>query len=98
MLIGKEGDGGLTLEKFTVYQYLKRAGYVVVRAETNWHNVPEPTNLGLSEQKMENMIWSFWRSLISGRSIAENEDGRRQWQSAGPLVKPGLYRDYGKLH
>jgi tRNA-splicing endonuclease subunit Sen54 len=96
MLIGKEGDGGLTLEKFTVYQYLKRAGYVVMRAETNWQNVPEASDLELSEQKTGNIIWSFWRSLTWGGSREESEESKQQRQRAGPLVKPGLYRDYGK--
>jgi tRNA-splicing endonuclease subunit Sen54 len=81
---------GLILEEFTVYQYLRRAGYCVVRAEKNWNNVPE-------HSEVHGLMWKIWRALgllpkLKTESVEEK--GRRQ--VLGPLVKPGLYRDYGE--
>jgi tRNA-splicing endonuclease subunit Sen54 len=89
VFLGEEKEGGLTLEKYTVFQYLKRAGYVVVRAEDNWNSIPKGD--GQNRQAYD------WNSLWA-RVFGKNLPNRGQSQvrmGNGPLVKPGLYRDYG---
>jgi hypothetical protein len=84
MLLGKQKPDGLTLEKFTVYQYLKRAGYNVERAEDNWDNVPSGGRWALLGQ----LLRVASKTMGSGPAVA---------RGAGPLVTPGLYRDYSKI-
>jgi tRNA-splicing endonuclease subunit sen54 N-term len=88
MLLGRPRADGFTLERFTVYQYLKRAGYHVQRAEENWHNVPAGAG-------------GWWAVALLGRllraagmAFSVRPTAAR---GAGPLVTPGLYRDYSTL-
>jgi tRNA-splicing endonuclease subunit Sen54 len=97
ILLGRQGKNGMTLEKFLVYQYLKRAGYVVMRAEDNWHNVPTPNESdGQTSQQAHHLpILNFWRRLFASNPRSESEEQKLERQRIGPLVKPGLYRDFG---
>lgn len=92
ILTGGSVGSQLTLEKFTVYQYLRRAGYVVFRAEDNWKNVPQPVSLSKPASLVS--LLDFWRHLFT--ASPESQASRHQRQVLGPLVKPGLYRDYSK--
>jgi len=89
--IGMEKLGGLSLEEYTVYQYLKRSGYIVLRAKDNWHNVPrKSTSPG---QSWEWPIFSqLWKGLFSKEPPTLSERGK-----TGPLVRPGLYRSYDDI-
>lgn len=92
MFIGKE-ETGLSLEQFNVYQNLKRAGYSVFRAEDNRHNIPVCDDEVQSDNKtVLQSLWSIWEN-----TFAESEKSMRQRQAVGPLVQPGLYRDYSML-
>jgi tRNA-splicing endonuclease subunit Sen54 len=91
--LGGEGEGGLTLEQFTVYQYLKRCGYNVLRARENLHNVPR--SVGAAVQDVEKRtpplsLAEVWRWLLG--DLVET---RRKF---GPVVKPGLYRTYDDIY
>lgn len=88
VFLGMEKAGGLTLEELTIYQYLKRAGYIVLRAKDNLHNVPNYT-----DTSWEWPIFSpLWRSMFSTKPPALTERGK-----TGPLVQPGLYRSYDDI-
>lgn len=85
--LGMEKAGGLTLEEYTVYQYLKRAGFIVLRAKDNLHNVPS---------YKETWEWptfaSVWKNILSKKPPALTGRGK-----AGPLVQLGLYRSYNDI-
>jgi len=89
MFVGKAKEGWLSLEKFTVYQGLKRAGYVLFRAEDNWHNVPVHMESAAGGKSMMQSLWALW-----DKTFEESEKKIRQRQATGPLVTPGLYRNY----
>jgi tRNA-splicing endonuclease subunit Sen54 len=93
-LIGGSVHSQLTLDNFTVYQYLRRAGYVVFRAEDNWDNVPQSLSLFKSSSLVS--LLDFWRHLFTPQP--ESQEIRHQRQILGPLVKPGLYRDYSECN
>ena len=88
MLLGRPRPDGFTLEKFTVYQYLKRAGYNVQRAEDNWHNVPA----GGVGRWAAALLGRLLRA--AGKAVSVRPAAAR---GAGPLVTPGLYRDYSTV-
>ncbi|KIW06607.1 uncharacterized protein PV09_02322 [Verruconis gallopava] len=93
--IGKESEGGLTLEQFIVYQYLKRCGYNVYRARYNLHNIPRPASSAMTAQGMtpsNSTTCGFWQWL-TGTSTSSGNNGAK----LGPLVKPGLYRSYNDI-
>jgi tRNA-splicing endonuclease subunit Sen54 len=90
-----EEEGGLTFERYSVYAGLKRSGYTVHRA-SSWDGQGDEVgeecfpsvqgatwNLGLLRHK--------WRSMFVSRAATEAE------QKVGPLVTPGIYRNYGKF-
>ncbi|KAE9965026.1 hypothetical protein BLS_007907, partial [Venturia inaequalis] len=85
--LGMEKAGGLTLEEYTVYQYLKRAGYIIFRAKDNLHNVPS-----YKEVRKSPTLSSFWKSLFSKQPPALTGRGK-----TGPLVPLGLYRSYDDI-
>jgi tRNA-splicing endonuclease subunit Sen54 len=88
--VGFDKPNFLSLEMFTVYSHLKRAGYVVLRADENRHNVPvsgSPTH-GLAVSKLWPVFAQLWNVLR-----VEKDSATRF--AFGPLVKPGLYRNYG---
>ena len=92
-LIGREEEGGLTLEQFTVYQYLKRSGYNVYRAKDNLHNVPRPEEEPTQEKPTPSSLAELWRWLITPSLADATAQGR-----LGPLVRPGLYRSYNDIY
>ncbi|QDS74461.1 hypothetical protein FKW77_006569 [Venturia effusa] len=87
VFLGMEKAGGLTLEEYTVYQYLKRAGFIVLRARDNLHNVPN-----YKETTEWPNLTSFWKKLFSKQPPALSRRGK-----TGPLVQPGLYRSYDDI-
>jgi len=75
----------LNLEMYSVYAHLKRAGYIVLRAHSNRHNVPaDPNHQPLTEPH------TFLQFL--SRLVAQQQ--RSKPSKLGPLVRPGIYRDY----
>lgn len=89
--IGREAEGGLTLEQFTVYQYLKRSGYNVFRAKDNLHNVPQPPET--EAKATPSSLQDFWRWLSTPATASNNDRAR-----LGPMVKPGLYRNWEDIY
>lgn len=90
--IGREGDGGLMLEKFTVYQYLKRCGYIVLKARGNMYNVPRSTSAGITKAPPP-ISGGLWHWLFHGTPEDPTVHARN-----GPLIKPGLYRSYDDIY
>lgn len=91
--LGQEEEGGLTFERYSVYAGLKRSGYTVHRAPS-W----DGEDVGVGEEcfpPLQGSMWSLgllrhaWRNMFVPRAASEAE------QKAGPLVKPGVYRNYG---
>lgn len=91
--LGEEKEGGLTFERYSVYAGLKRSGYTVHRAPS-WDGEGE----GVGEEcfpPLQGTMWSLgllrhaWRNMFVPRAASEAE------QKLGPLVKPGVYRNYG---
>lgn len=95
------GAWGLTAEKYVVYAGLKRAGFVVLRAD-GFHGVRRrrkrgcaSANLG-SAERAEGTIGGLWAWLRA--FVAENEADRSRRLASGPLAKPGLYRSYNDIY
>ena len=109
------GKDGLTLERYSVYAGLKRAGYIVQRAPT-WHDTDPPQANGHGHPEVPPStsllptiglpsITSQPRSHIS--SVASlihrlvsylfRPPRGESCPSFGPLVAPGLYRNYGDI-
>jgi len=89
-----EEEGGLTFERYSVYAGLKRSGYTVHRAPS-WDC--EGGEVGEEcYPPLQGTMWSLgllrhaWRNMFVPRAATEAE------QKVGPLVKPGVYRNYGK--
>ncbi|KAL9622552.1 MAG: hypothetical protein Q9160_003049 [Pyrenula sp. 1 TL-2023] len=102
------GNGGLTLERFTVYCALKRLGYVLIRAAT-WDDADSDPNGGElmrlpeteSRESQAKTIPSntgflngFVRRLFPFLFPASPPPGDRRY---GPLIMPGLYRSYNDI-
>jgi tRNA-splicing endonuclease subunit Sen54 len=93
MLLGTDGEvGKVGLERYSVFAGLKRLGYVVIRAP-EWDGVEavdkpvKETEPKLSPHAPKSLLaWLFY--------LFERE--QPEPPSAGPLVKPGLYRSYSK--
>ncbi|EXJ94228.1 hypothetical protein A1O1_02621 [Capronia coronata CBS 617.96] len=118
------GKDGLTLERYSVYAGLKRAGYVVQRAPT-WHDTdPAPVNGHADDQvshgSTHNAPTTTSSSSASTSTLVSSQPSRpfaaspaslihrlvswlfrpRQGESCpslGPLVAPGLYRNYADI-
>lgn len=97
------GVGGkLTLEMYTVYAGLKRAGYVVFR-HGSWDddgaalqplseaalNADAPPKSGLWTR----FFAAIWRSISQNPPAISPAD-----MACGPWVKPGLYRSYADIY
>ena len=85
VFINLEAPYKLSLEMYNVYAHLKRAGYIVLRANSNRHNVPaelirQPTTEPYT-------FLQFLRRLVAQQQQSKPSQ-------LGPLVKPGIYRDY----
>lgn len=107
------GKDGLTLERYSVYAGLKRAGYVVQRAPT-WHDFDPPQPNGDSHAQRPSIAMSPSTALSVSPTTAPRPPSvsnaatfvhrlvswlftpRRgeSCPSLGPLVAPGLYRNY----
>lgn len=89
----EEGRGKLTVEKYQVYSGLKRVGYTVLRAE-EWddHHTQsqEIVEAGISVTNTSLFAWLY--TLVVRKAAVSNT----LQQQTGPLVKPGLYRNYSK--
>jgi tRNA-splicing endonuclease subunit Sen54 len=93
IFLGGQEEWELTLEKFTVYQYLKRAGYVVIRADENWNSIPKTSPCQQQKPSISKLVWdALWTSFFT-----EAKGVKWKRQSSGPLVQPGLYSDYSTL-
>jgi tRNA-splicing endonuclease subunit Sen54 len=92
MLIGRDGERGkVSLERYTVYTNLKRAGYIVSRAP-EWD--PTAPRHSHHYQTLPDQAPSLFIRLF-GRFFAEEEIKHPAY---GPLVKPGLYRSYKPIY
>ena len=92
------GPSPPTLEQYLVYSGLKRAGYIVFRAETWGGQQPGPVvDLGNRPPPAPgsswglDFFWELWRRLTTTSTLPDPAQ-----LALGPLVKPGLYRNYGK--
>ncbi|KAF2667410.1 hypothetical protein BT63DRAFT_441070 [Microthyrium microscopicum] len=95
--IGMERGGGLTLEEYSVYQYLRRAGYAVFRAKDNWHNVPAAETLDDTKPEADaHPYHPLWRFFTKASSESVEDINKRK--AHGPIVRPGLYRDYKSIY
>ncbi|KAL8990625.1 MAG: hypothetical protein Q9169_008078 [Polycauliona sp. 2 TL-2023] len=87
------GCNALTLERYIVYAALKRSGYIVLRAP-GWYGGawnPQaasdyPPSLSIEKTKERN-IWQWLYTILF-----EQEPPKPS--PSGPLVMPGLYRNY----
>ncbi|KAK4101076.1 hypothetical protein N658DRAFT_567094 [Parathielavia hyrcaniae] len=85
LLIGNDGERGkISLQKFQVYSNLKRCGYNVLRAPPT-RKQPTPA----SSRPATTTLWQWFGSLLS---TAPNHP------PYGPLVQPGLYRNYASIY
>lgn len=100
------GRDGLSLERFVVYSGLKRSGYVVLRAPGCYDDDaadhdPGPLRapMSLAEGAEQNrssgrgglagLLARMFKNLFSSSSA-------KTYPSLGPLVAPGLYRNYSE--
>lgn len=87
-----DGDS-LTLNEYTVFSYLKRAGYIVLRAEDNLHNVPRSIEMAVDRTASS----AFW-SVVGAIWNVKRTEGHLPTQAVqGPLVRPGIYRTYDDI-
>ena len=92
MLIGHDGERGkISLQRYTVYTNLKRAGYVVSRAP-EWNSASRTSRH--SYQAAPEHAPGLFRQLF-GRFFADAEIKHRSY---GPLVEPGVYRSYNPIY
>lgn len=88
MLLGDDDETGkVSLERYTVYANLKRAGYVVLRAP-EW----DPTFVSQTAEQSESPSLFTW---LFGSFFAKRETDIPPY---GPLVKPGMYRSYNSIY
>jgi tRNA-splicing endonuclease subunit Sen54 len=92
MLVGRDGERGkISLQRYTVYTNLKRAGYVVSRA---LERCPAAPGIRHSYSAVPEHVPSLFTRLF-GRFFAEAEIEHAIY---GPLVKPGMYRSYKSIY
>jgi tRNA-splicing endonuclease subunit Sen54 len=85
-LIGKRG---LTLDRYVVYAGLKRCGFAVIRAP-GWEG-QDAVHALTADISQSGDAWSFFSALFGRLSMS------RDPPPLGPLVRPGLYRNYRSL-
>ncbi|KAJ9667465.1 tRNA-splicing endonuclease subunit sen54 [Coniosporium apollinis] len=91
--------GSLTLERYTVFAYLKRLGYVVHRAPSWGGPTGEIPPESLPPLELPSKHWNsgffskIWRRLSAPEP--RHPHGRL---ASGPLVTPGLYRSYNDIY
>lgn len=107
------GKSGLTLDRYTVYANMKRAGYIVQRAPT-WYGPVEEASPSPETQLLKtstsnhvspqatNTIFSFLRQLFSwlfSPTLSSKSISTPCFNSAiGPLISPGLFHSYGDIY
>lgn len=92
-----EGPEKLTLEQYVVYTSLKRLGYIVMRSkQLDDHIQPRMVENErdevLATVTRGTLFSQLWEGLFGSRYPTDS--GRES--TSGSLVKPGLYRSYGK--
>ncbi|KAL6244112.1 tRNA-splicing endonuclease subunit sen54 [Rhinocladiella similis] len=100
------GKDGLTLERYTVYAGLRRIGYIVQRAPT-WHDEDPSPASGQVQTESQSSTTPSSSSPTTPTAISNavslihrlvswlsqpSRDGA--CTASGPLVAPGLYRNY----
>ncbi|SMQ53981.1 unnamed protein product [Zymoseptoria tritici ST99CH_3D7] len=99
MFIGDD-EGGLTLERYSVYSGLKRMGYTVIRAPT-W-NSPGPPNGADCYPPLRQATWqtgllnsaSLWKMLFAWRSTPSPPPS-----PTDPIIQPGhSFRSYDAIY
>ncbi|KAF2094744.1 tRNA splicing endonuclease-like protein subunit [Rhizodiscina lignyota] len=95
--VGMSEPGGLTLEEYTVYAGLKRAGYTVIRPSSaatidNVH-VAEVDKETTSSDLIARAFAAFWQ-LVTNMEPSHPQNR----MATGPLVTPGLYRSYSDIY
>ncbi|KAK4494185.1 hypothetical protein PRZ48_014483 [Zasmidium cellare] len=101
MFIGDEDthDGALTLERYSVYSSLKRSGYTVLRAPS-WDS-PGPPLSSHCYPPSPQRTWQpgfFSTATLRKLFFSQSSDQDEQSQITGPIIKPGLYRDYATIY
>nr|POE72424.1 putative trna-splicing endonuclease subunit sen54 [Quercus suber] len=89
----EEHGGALTFERYSVYSGLRRMGYTVQRAQS-WDGPGPPPGPRCYPPLRSRQTWrvgfDHWlRSIFTPKPLEPVKD-----QIEGPLVSPGLYRDY----
>lgn len=101
MFIGDEEchAGALTLERYSVYSSLKRSGYTVLRAPS-WDG-PGPPLSSHCYPSLPQRTWQpgfFSTATLRKLFFSDHQDQDHESQRHGPLIKPGLYRDYSTIY
>jgi tRNA-splicing endonuclease subunit Sen54 len=101
------GKSGLTLERYIVYAGLRRSGYTVVRAPTwseedvglNGHArlPPLPLELAQTLRPSSSILSNVSRLIHRLVQYLFKPDQSKACPSLGPLVAPGLYRNYNDI-
>lgn len=92
------GPAALTLERYTVYAALKRAGYAVFRGEGWDGSVDAWNDERLPERAPPEGRPSWGLGILTElwhKTFGPSDDSAKR-AVAGPLVPPGVYRSYGK--
>ena len=82
------GRFGLSLERYSVYSGLKRSGYIVSRSPT-WF----PENFDKDVIAKRSLNVSLFKKLFEFLFVTEQKVG----PPLGPVVRPGLYRNYSMV-
>ncbi|KAI9746869.1 MAG: hypothetical protein M4579_007573, partial [Chaenotheca gracillima] len=103
VVIGREEDGKISLERWNVYAGLRRSGYAVVRAPT-WlpptEEVLAKSNTNEEESGRETAATDSTHMGLLRRLFGSlfASKGPPAPPPRGPLVGPGLYRSYGDIY
>jgi len=95
-----DGCGGL--ERYQVYAYLKRAGYILARAPTFFHDDDDEEAMGGGE-KEEKMVGTIRPATTTSPGIFKQLFAtlfltRPKPPPAGPVVAQGTYRTYDSIY
>ncbi|KAI9809161.1 MAG: hypothetical protein M1825_002451 [Sarcosagium campestre] len=99
--IGAEDEGRIPLERWNVYAGLKRSGYTVLRASSWGTSQADGTTMNSSDASPQSTIWGqdvvkgFLSRLFTALTIQSSPPAI---PPSGPLVSPGLYRNYNDIY